>query len=84
MNVDKITCAFKKFLGLFGFCTDWFLRAFCYAIVCTFAAYMAAIIDTLWEKSSNNHLPLILMFAICAAVGFYDAWSGRKKKEEGK
>lgn len=76
----KIREAIGRVLDWAGFGIDWVLAAFSYTIVCTFMAYMATIIWTLWEKTPDNHSSLIFMFAICFSVGFWETVTKRRKK----
>lgn len=78
---EKISKVFNKFLFGFGFCADWLCMAFWNAVFCVFIAYMASILWTLWEKTEENHLPLIALLTVCVVVALWDVCVERKHKK---
>lgn len=78
---EKINKVLNEFLLGFGFCADWFCMAFWNAVLCVFMAYMASILWTLWEKTEENHLPLIALLTVCVVIALWDVCVERKQKK---
>ena len=78
---ESIGKVLNKFVFGFGFCTDWFCKAFWNAVFCVFMAYMASILWTLWEKTEANHLPLIALLTVCVVIALWDVCVERRQKK---
>ncbi len=78
---EKLNKVLSRFLYGFGFCADWFCMAFWNAVVCIFMAYMASILWTLWEKTEENHWPLIALLTACIVIALWDVCTKRKEKK---